>query len=346
MPISTEEFDEIVMANLSEDERAQYQDTSWFPARSSYRIFRIPKRSGKLRTIEEPNPTLKNIQRGLVNGIMALGVAPSTASHAFCRNKSIKTMAAPHVGKRWLIKVDLADFFQRISSYAVTFVLRSDMTNTGYDTRTSRTITERVRRLCFPSDRLPTGAPTSPILSNIFASRSIDPKMVGFCSAFHVYGQLAPRGATRFEPIFYSRYADDLCFSSDYPDLPQGVRYIVNMLNAIPNVRVNEQKIKVISNKNRREVCGVVVNDKTSKSKRYRKELRRDLHRAIVNMKHGRCPVGYEYLHRSSTEMRRIDLRVYRGKVNHVNFICPEQAAPLKRQLEELEAICSGRRKV
>src|SRR5260370_27869866 len=87
-----------------------------------YRI--SPKRSGGVRLIEMPKPRLKELQRRILSGILEpIPVHP--AVHGFVKGRSIVSFAAPHAGKRGLLRLDLQDFFPRFPAARVQALFRT-----------------------------------------------------------------------------------------------------------------------------------------------------------------------------------------------------------------------------
>ena len=76
-----------------------------------YRV--LAKRFGSIRLIEAPKPRLKEIQRHILDGILER-IPLHDAAHGFRLGRSIRTFAAPHVGRRVVLRIDLADFFPTI----------------------------------------------------------------------------------------------------------------------------------------------------------------------------------------------------------------------------------------
>lgn len=79
-----------------------------------YVTFAIPKRSGGKRLIMSPKRRLKAIQRKLLE-VLVEKLPLSENAHAFRRGRSIRTGAEPHVGKRFVLKLDLKDFFPTVT---------------------------------------------------------------------------------------------------------------------------------------------------------------------------------------------------------------------------------------
>ena len=160
-----------------------------------YTEYKIRKKSGGNRLIEAPDYMLKNMQRWIYINILCKDLSINDCVHGFIpafknrdKVRGILTNAIPHAGHDWLINVDLKDFFHTIKLDSVNNYFRS----LGYEEEVVKTLTA----LCTYKSRLPQGAPTSPMLSNIIASK-MDEMMLEYCKK---------RG------IIYTRYADDLTF--------------------------------------------------------------------------------------------------------------------------------------
>src|SRR5207248_6755126 len=184
-----------------------------------YRYRWSVKRSGGARLIEEPKPLLKHFQRVVLREILErIPVHPS--AHGFRRGRSALTYAESHVGRRVVIHLDLEDFFPSVAPGRIDGLFRQ----CGYPEPVAHLLTGMVtntvplavwRAAPRPSDaellpahfrhgnrlahpHLPQGAPTSPAIANL--------------AAFRLDRRLA--GLARATGLTYSRYADDLAFSS------------------------------------------------------------------------------------------------------------------------------------
>ncbi len=107
---------------------------------------------------------------------------------------------------------------------------------------------------------LPQGAPTSPILTNVICQRM---------------DYLLSAVAKRFG-LKYSRYADDITFSSMH-NIYQPKSDFINELNRIigeQGFHIKESKTRLQKEGYRKEVTGLLVNDKVNVQKRYIKQLR------------------------------------------------------------------------
>lgn len=169
-----------------------------------YVTFAIPKRSGGRRLIMAPKRRLKSIQRKLLE--MLVGKLPvSGNAHAFRQGRSIRTGAEPHVGKRFVLKLDLKDFFPSITfarvrgmliaygySYPVATTLAVLLTEAE---RHSVEVDGEVFHVPVGLRHCVQGAPTSPGLCNALVLR-MDHRLAGAARKYgatlwHGYGDFA-----------------------------------------------------------------------------------------------------------------------------------------------------------
>lgn len=176
------------------------------PLVAKYHQFKLNKRSGGTRTINAPANDLKGLQSRLsrllqdcISDINEGKKISGSISHGFRRKKSILTNARCHRGKRWVFNVDLADFFDTINFGRVRgFFLKNN--NFKLDPEVATTIAQ----IACHNNALPQGSPCSPVISNLVA---------------HVLDiRLANLAETH--GCDYSRYADDLTFSTNKSRLP------------------------------------------------------------------------------------------------------------------------------
>ena len=192
----------------------------------AYTEFRVKKRSfqdsdPRYRTICVPSPSLMKVQRWIAQNILA-HVPAHACSVAFSKGDSLYKAVEPHCSAKWLVKLDVRNFFESISEASIYLTLKS----LGFEPL----IAFEVARLCtrvadeevqgnnpwFRSfqhvppyviaqytqtrqGHLPQGAPTSPMLANL-ACRGLDERLLALAEAVGVR---------------YTRYADDMTFSSD-----------------------------------------------------------------------------------------------------------------------------------
>lgn len=226
-----------------------------FSPKSHYRSFQIPKRSGGLREIVAPYPTLLQCQRWICQQILAK-TKISRVVHGYVPGRGIVTNATQHLGNEVLLKIDLRDFFPSIPIERVVGYFKS----VGYTPE----LAYFLARLCCLEDALPQGAATSPALSNILL-RHMDSRLVGL---------------SRKYKVAYSRYADDLAFSSGSlsSQFVDSVESIISEAGFI----INPAKKRLISAGRRKILAGVDISSGKLRVPRvFRRQTRLDAHLAM-----------------------------------------------------------------
>lgn len=242
-----------------------------------YQTFTIKKKSGAERIIHSPVKGLKSILRSL-NFVLQCVYEPHDAATGFVLGKSIVDNAKKHVGHRYVFNLDLKDFFYSFDRNRVKLVFMNEPFNLKGD---KERIAFLLASLCTHPigingeiiPVLPQGSPTSPTLTNILCKK-LDRRLEGLASRF---------GAT------YSRYADDITFSSPH-NIYKDKKFL-NELNRIikednlykfkdkiitigPELKINPQKIRLQKSDYRQEVTGLIVNEKVNIRRRYIKQIR------------------------------------------------------------------------
>jgi RNA-directed DNA polymerase len=134
------------------------------PDRKKYISFYIPKKSGGNRTIKSPIYPLKKIQSRL-NEILQEVYNPRKTVHSFIKNENILRNAKPHVSKKWVLNIDLSEFFPTINFPRVRGLF------IGKPYRLNESAATVLAQICCHESTLPQGAPTSPIISNMICSK-------------------------------------------------------------------------------------------------------------------------------------------------------------------------------
>ena len=160
------------------------------PASTKYQRFEIPKTNGGTRTILSPNPRLKHLQRRLSQVLYAVYKLKASV-HGFALGRNVATNAKQHVHARYVLNLDLKDFFPSINFGRVRGLFMAGPYNLGTEAATV------LAQLCCHENQLPQGAPTSPIVSNMICSR-LDFELQRHAGKHHCR---------------YTRYADDITFS-------------------------------------------------------------------------------------------------------------------------------------
>ncbi|MCF6204971.1 MAG: hypothetical protein L3J59_15100 [Methylococcaceae bacterium] len=232
-----------------------------------YQRFGIHKKTGGVRLISAPMPRLKRLQYWVLDNILQK-IPLSNNAHGFVPLRSIVTNAQPHVGKKVVINMDLKDFFPTVGYPRI----KGLFANQGYGEEVSillalicsepdtQTVEMDGQRYYIHSKErfLPQGAPTSPAISNIICYR-MDKRLQGLAKK---YG------------FVYTRYADDLTFSS------QDIDKIMPLLNWVKATVTEEgfvvhpEKTRIMHQGVRQEVTGIVVNEQLSVNRKHLKQFR------------------------------------------------------------------------
>lgn len=244
-----------------------YRDLS---SNSLYSRFQILKKTGEVRTIFAPMPDLKTAQKWILKYILEK-IEVHDAAHGFCRDRSIVTNARLHVGKYVIVKIDLQNFFQSILYKHVKELFYSF----GYSetaatifslicTITEININAKINRNDIEKRHLPQGSPTSPAISNLVCDR-LDTHLTKLATNLRFY---------------YTRYADDLTFSS----CEKASRQVNNLIHESQLIiteegfTVNPDKIQVLSKSVQQEITGIIVNQQLNLSRKTLKAFRATLY--------------------------------------------------------------------
>ncbi len=195
-------------------------------SRRYYKRYSIPKSNGTLREIRQPRKDLKGIQAWILRNILDK-LSPSPYATAYILQRGILGNVSPHSNNRYFICLDLEDFFPSISIRRVAKVFSL----IGYSNKAAPTLAN----LCTCDGNLPQGAVTSPSLSNLIAAK-LDRRIAGYTSRRN---------------IIYTRYADDLTFSSNNPKvLCQSLSIVLKIIKS-EHFKLNLDKLRVLGPRKR-----------------------------------------------------------------------------------------------
>ncbi|WP_083467668.1 retron Ec67 family RNA-directed DNA polymerase/endonuclease [Methylobacterium tarhaniae] len=238
-----------------------------------YQTFTIAKASGGVRTIHAPTEKLKRLQKRLANVLADCrkeihDKKPlSTLSHGFEPDRSIFTNAWAHKNRRYVLNLDLEDFFPTINFGRV----RGYFINNRDFQLPIKAATLIAQIACFQG-KLPQGSPSSPIISNLIA-HLLDVRMARLAKS---------------NTCTYSRYADDLTFSTNQKQFPPDIATQVpdepgnwvlgNRLTGEivrTGFTINHQKTRMQSRPSQQLVTGLTVNEKVNIRASYYRHARK-----------------------------------------------------------------------
>ncbi|WP_288364762.1 retron Ec67 family RNA-directed DNA polymerase/endonuclease [uncultured Acinetobacter sp.] len=274
-----------------------------------YNKFEIPKKSGGKRIILSPCEDLKKLQSALAvlldncfniiekNRLENTSYTNSILSHGFRskfkveipkshKNREVlKTIdlklgiysnASVHKNKKYVLNIDLKDFFTTITFNRIV----------GYFCKNEHFLLDKkiailIAQIATYRDTkstegfLPQGSPSSPVISNLIAG-ILDNRLNNLAKKYK---------------CTYTRYADDLTFSTNISTFPVEIFDYENKIigkklsKIIKNswFQINTTKTRFTHNQNRQEVTGLIVNKKVNISKNYYRYSRSMIHNYCVN---------------------------------------------------------------
>ncbi|MFN3202618.1 MAG: reverse transcriptase family protein [Bradymonadia bacterium] len=290
-------------------------------SQSHYVQFTVPKKTGGERLISAPMPRLKRAQRWVLDTLLT-PIDVHDAAHGFREGRSIVTNATPHVGADVVVNVDLSDFFPTVGYRRVRGVFKGLGYSEAISTVLALVCTEpqtttveldgRTWYVKTGTRLLPQGAPTSPAITNLIC-RKLDRRLHGLARRY---------GFT------YTRYADDLTFSAP-KEAGGDVGIVLRCLRQVVAAEgfvVHPEKTRILRNGARKEVTGVVVNEKLSVD---RKTLRK--FRAVLFQIYKDGPEGKSWGAEGAPLFASLQ-----GYADFVYMVDPQRGGPLREKVLEL----------
>lgn len=172
----------------------------------SYVSFEMRDR-GKVREIHQVDREsgLYQLQNNLNKNLLSR-IPLSKAAVGFVKGKSYQEYLRPHCGKRFHMRLDIRHFFDNVTEEQVVKSLEEFVQD--------EEIRINIGQITTLNGCLPQGAVTSPAMSNI-VFRQIDQRILKYCQAIRT---VKKERNIEYDDIIYTRYADDMMFSSDYLD--------------------------------------------------------------------------------------------------------------------------------
>jgi hypothetical protein len=293
----------------------------WQRSECDYSEFLIPKKDGGTRKITAPCPELKLLQSKIAELLCRLvSQANLEASDTDMPDglrspdqgifPSIFQTARKHVNSFYVFNCDIGDFYGSISKTKLALALMQWEISPF-----SAAAASMIADLACHHECLPQGSPCSPILAHIAVQR-LDARLSFLANA---------HGCN------YSRYVDDITFSSKRKCFPVEIAYadqnkeigwhagatLSNIL-ASEGFILNPKKSRMHTRGGRQEVTGLTVNQKVSTPRHYRHTARAMAHKLF---KTGTYDMHLQSLipHESSTSTS--NLRIIEGVFSYIHSI-------------------------
>lgn len=236
-----------------------------------YKTVIIPKKNGGTRSLACPSKAMKAVQAWILRNILD-EVPIHPAATAFVKGANLVNNVEPHLNHKFFLCCDMENFFGSIREDAIYRIFHS----LGYIPEIARLFTN----ICCYNGRLPQGGVTSPALSNLVCIR-LDERLAKYSGARHVN---------------YTRYADDLTFSSNKPETLVPIKSTVKWVLSEYNLRLNDSKTRFLGPRQCCRVTGLVISGSTYSIGRKQKRILRS---KIYNLQTGKLDETEYQAHRN-----------------------------------------------
>jgi RNA-directed DNA polymerase len=321
------------------------------PPGARYREFTIPKKSGGTRRICAPRIALLKLQRDILR-LLQHDYRPRAHVHGFVsgHQRSIVSNARQHVRKRWVLNLDLEDYFETIHFGRIRGRLMAPPYQ--YPDKIAQFISHIA---CFPTEKevngsirntsvLMPGGALSPILANIVTDR-LDAELSRYCRQL---------GCT------YTRYADDISISSNRRTFPAPIGRFTSTESQNEVIlsdtfqqmiedngfKINHSKTRLLGKTIQQEVTGLVVNEKVNVKRKFVRSIRAMLHDWEVN---GYAAASTRHFTEKRSNRGRLPQQestnfewTVRGKIEFLRQVKGSTDQVFRRIAARFNGVCSG----
>ena len=236
-----------------------------------YTQFKVKKKSGGFRLITSPRNRSFMMMLSALNELLKSLYTPSDYAMGFAEGRSVVSNANIHKGQNYVFNIDLKDFFPSIEQPRVW--KRLQLTPFNFPEK----IASLIAGMCSMKETrayedgrqetffvLPQGAPTSPIITNMICD-TLDRRLAGLAKRFGLH---------------YSRYADDITFSSMHHVYQKNGEFRKELRRIITDQHftINDDKTRLQKKGDRQEVTGIIVSEKLNVTQKYVRDVRNILY--------------------------------------------------------------------
>lgn len=236
-----------------------------------YNQFKVKKKTGGFRLITSPRNRSFMMMLSALNELLKSLYTPSDYAMGFTEGRSVVSNANIHKGQNYVFNIDLKDFFPSIEQPRVW--KRLQMAPFNFPEK----IASMIAGMCSMKEIrtfedghnetfyvLPQGAPTSPIITNMICD-TLDRRLAGLAKRFGLH---------------YSRYADDITFSSMHHVYQKNGEFRKELRRIVTDQRftINDDKTRLQKKGARQEVTGIIVSEKLNVTQKYVHDVRNILY--------------------------------------------------------------------
>lgn len=317
--VKTDEF-KTSQYKITEKQLLHFCNPKTVPNR--YKTFHIRKKSGGLREINAPCYQL-GVLLYILNIVFKAVYTPSESTMGFTEERSVVTNALIHTGHHYVFNIDLENFFPSIPQARVW--ARIQLPPFSFP----REVANVVAGLCCHTNAdktgnvLPQGAATSPLLTNAICDK-LDRRMRGIAKRFGLH---------------YSRYADDMSFSSMHNVYQEGSEFRMEIKRLIEEqgFKMNDKKTRLHRDGKRQEVTGLTVNQHVNVTRKYVHDIRWILHCWEKDGYGKAYALFYDYYKRTKGYIKKgepVMENVIEGKLNYMRMVKGEHNTTYRKLLE------------
>lgn len=276
----------------------------------------------KERQITTPTKSLKMLQKKLAQALQECYFEIENVrgnktnkiffnAHGFLSNRSIITNAYNHKNKRYVLNIDLKDFFPSINFGRVYgFFLKNK-----YFTLSKELSSFIAQIVCF-KNKLPQGAPTSPIISNLI-TMNLDSSLNFLANKYK---------------LTYTRYADDITFSTNLREFPKDIAYVDEnqdwilgevLINLIKRnyFEINNTKTRMQYKTSRQEVTGLIVNKKVNVKREYIRYTRTAIYNFLKNDNLHSFILDDKNKEKERIEFKKQEIKYIKGRTGFIHQV-------------------------
>lgn len=262
--------------DLTKESYSQFEKKLFSQLPLMYKVFNIPKKNRKgSREIAQPTSFLKKLQKRMMASLESEFKIHDSAKAYICNQNGIQQNANLHIDGKYFLKLDFHDFFHSIKASSLDCIFRrknfslsdrvkylkvffmfnkaigKEQTKKVYkllknEQSSEQQILDLMTKDMKEEFRLSIGAPSSPWISNV-VMYEFDQQISDWCQK---------------QSINYSRYADDLTFSSMngqiLKKIPKVIERVLKKISYLHLV-LNNEKTKFLSLNQKVNVTGLNI---------------------------------------------------------------------------------------